>query len=309
LELSALVEEMAQLLQTVISKRARLRLDLARDLPLVEGDATQIRQVVMNLITNASDALGGEDGEIAIRTGVTEYEGAAQGSDVLDTALEPGRYVFAEVRDTGHGMTEETLSRIFEPFFTTKFTGRGLGLAATLGIVRGHRGTIRVDSAPGRGTAFRVLLPAMADGVSEAADDAASAAPGTGAVLVVDDDPTVRGVATQMLSRRGYQVLTAADGVQALGVFARERSRLALVFVDLTMPRMSGEEVIREMKRVDPAVRVILMSGFSEQELARKVTEEHVVAFLQKPFRIAELDRVLRRAAGETTPDTGVPPV
>jgi DNA-binding NtrC family response regulator len=128
-------------------------------------------------------------------------------------------------------------------------------------------------------------------------------------VLVVDDDPTVRAVATQMLSRRGYEVVTAAEGREALEIFARERAGLSLVFVDLTMPRMSGEEVIRELKRLDPGVRVILMSGFSEQELARKVTEEHVVAFLQKPFRIEELDRALRRARGVATPDVGVRPL
>lgn len=303
LELSGLVEEMAHLLQTVISKRATLHLDLARELPLVEGDATQVRQVVMNLITNASDALDGLDGEIVVTTGLTDCDGAAPRTEFSDMAPDPGPYVFVEVRDTGHGMPEETLARIFEPFFSTKFTGRGLGLAATLGIVRGHRGTIRVESTPGAGTIFRVLFPVMAvESANEPADEVTGAAPGSGAVLVVDDDATVRSVAGHMLTRRGYDVLTAVDGVDALEVFTRERERLSLVFVDLTMPRMGGEEVIRKMKRLDPAVRVILMSGFSEQELARKVTEEHIVAFIQKPFRIEELDRVLRRAAGVATP-------
>ncbi len=296
-DLTALVEEMANLLNTVISKRARLTLELARDLPHVEADATQLRQIVMNLITNASDALGGETGDIVVRTGVRDCDRAYLRSDYSDESLDAGLYAWVEVTDTGHGMTAETMSRIFEPFFSTKFTGRGLGLAATLGIVRGHRGTIKVSSAPGIGTTFRVLFPVAVTlaTANDVPDESGDVITGSGTVLVIDDDATVRAVAKHMLERRGYTVILAKDGVEGLETFTAERARLAFAFVDLTMPRMGGEEVIREMHRVAPGFPTILMSGFSEQELARRVTDDAHGGFIQKPFRIEELDRVLRR--------------
>lgn len=296
-DLTALVEEMANLLQTVISKRARLCLELTRGLPHIEADATQLRQIVMNLITNASDALDGGTGQISVRTGVRDCDAAYLHSDFADDPAEPGRYAWVEVQDTGHGMAAETVARIFEPFFSTKFTGRGLGLAATLGIVRGHRGAIKVCSTPGVGTVFRVLFPvsATAAPTAEPCDEVADIVHGSGRVLVIDDDATVRLVAKHMLERRGYTVVLAVDGVDGLRTFTQERDQLAFAFVDLTMPRMGGEEVIREMQRQSPGFRTILMSGFSEQDLARKVTDERTCSFIQKPFRLEELDRVLRR--------------
>ncbi len=309
LDLSALVEEMAHLLHSSISKRAALRFDFAPDVPTVEADGTQLRQVVMNLITNASDALNGENGEIVLRTAVCWADREALRSPYLDYEPEPGAYALLEVSDTGIGMTPETLQRIFDPFFSTKFTGRGLGLAATLGIVRGHRGTIAVESAPGEGTTFRVYLPlSLAEAATVPAgplgDDGPREAPepGTaGVALVVDDDPTVSDVARQMLERRGYEVVVAADGIEGLSRFHQRLGEWRLALVDLTMPRMGGVELADAIRAVDGALPVVLMSGYSEGEVARRVPPTMVSACIQKPFRLEELDAVLRAALPSPT--------
>jgi len=296
-DLSSLVEEMAHLLQTVISKRAQLRFDFARPMPEVEADATQLRQIVMNLITNASDALNGENGAITLRTGVMRAGGEYLRSPFLDYQLEEGSYAFVEVQDSGIGMTPETMQRIFDPFFSTKFTGRGLGLAATLGIVRGHRGTIRVTSIPGEGTTFRVLLPTRL-GESDAVPDAPDAersVRGSGGVLLVDDDPTVRAVATQILERRGFTVIPAHDGAEGMQRFLRDRTSIVCAFVDLAMPQMGGGELIHAIRAQDPHFPVILMSGFSETEIAGQFGHEEIAGFVQKPFRVEEFDRALQR--------------
>ncbi|HEX4936926.1 MAG TPA: PAS domain S-box protein, partial [Gemmatimonadaceae bacterium] len=308
LDLSTLVQEMAHLLQTAISKRALLAFDFAPDVPPVEADATQLRQVVMNLITNASDALGGENGAITLRTGVRWCDRATLHSPYLDYDLDEGAYAFVEVRDTGMGMTPETLQRIFDPFFSTKFTGRGLGLAATLGIVRGHRGTITVDSTPGEGTTFRVYFPVAATATTAATGDDAGERPADGALhasglaLLVDDDPTVCDVARSMLERHGFRVVVAHDGCAGLEAYRRERDGVRLALVDLTMPRMGGEEVVAAIRAHDSALPIVLMSGFSDSEVAGRFVPGFVTACIQKPFRVEELAATLRTAiaAGQT---------
>jgi PAS domain S-box-containing protein len=306
-DLNALVREMAHLLQTVISKRAALRFDFALELPPVEADATQLRQIVMNLLTNASDAIGNDGGVITVRTGIMHATRDLLTSSYVDDELPEGRYAFIEVEDTGCGMDEATQGRIFDPFFSTKFTGRGLGLAATLGIVRGHRGTITVHSAPNAGTTFTVFLPCLQHW-PEAARHAATARRerfrGTGAVLVVDDDDTVRHVAQHMLERSGFTVLTAADGSDAVTTFGDNHDRIALVLLDLTMPTLGGEEAFRAMRQIRPDVRVVLMSGYSSHELAARYGAEGLAGFIQKPFRIEELERCLTSvlAAADTRP-------
>lgn len=298
-DLNALVREMAQLLQTVISKRAVLRFAFAPDLSAVEADATQLRQIVMNLITNASDALGGDDGVITLRTGVRQATRDYLRSSYVDDELPEGRYAFIEVEDTGCGMDADTVARIFDPFFSTKFTGRGLGLAATLGIVRGHRGTIKVRTEPDAGTTFTVLLPSSGAAALPASASARRARfRGDGAVLVADDDETVRTVARHMLERSGFTVLTAADGREAVSMFAEARDRIALVLLDLTMPTMGGEEAFRAMREMRPDVRGVLMSGYSSQELAARYGAEGLAGFVQKPFRLEELEACLSAALG-----------
>jgi two-component system cell cycle sensor histidine kinase/response regulator CckA len=297
-DLSELVREMAQILKVSVSKDATLRYNFAADLPAVEVDATQMRQVIMNLITNASEALGNQSGIISVSTGVIDCNRAYLVDSYLDDKLPEGRYVYLEVADTGGGMDEETQRRIFDPFFTTKFTGRGLGLAAVLGIVRGHQGAIKVYSEVGQGSTFKVLLPAKEWALGEREPRLAQIVqpfPGGGTILLVDDDPEVRGVGTQMLERLGFKVLTAAHGRDGLKIFQECGSEIDCVILDLTMPEMGGEEVFRELHRLRRDVRVILSSGYNEQDVTQKFAGKGLAGFIQKPYRVANLREVLSR--------------
>ena len=296
-DLSDLVAEMGSLLRTVLSKQAILDFHLKPNLPFIEADATQIRQVVMNLITNASDAVGDAGGQIHVVTGRQRLAADASELSYLGDPVPPGDYVFVEVEDTGEGMSAETLARIFEPFFTTKFTGRGLGLAATLGIVRGHRGGIRIRSAPGRGSTFRVLLPVA--NVSSP-PNSWCAVPvhgrGLGAVLIIDDDETVRVVARRLLERRGFHVVVAEDGLEGVNRFREAAHGFSLVLLDLTMPKMGGAAAMVELRRLDPDVRVLLTSGYREREVAMHFAGMEPAGFVQKPFRAEELYAAVTRA-------------
>jgi CheY-like chemotaxis protein len=287
ISLSRLVEEMGGLLETVISKKATLDYRFAPDLPPIEGDATQIRQVIMNLITNASDALGGRVGRICLTTGIMPSGPATPtlaGTAPEDSAL------YLEVADTGDGMDEATLQRIFDPFFTTKFTGRGLGLSAIMGIVRGHKGALKVYSEIGRGTTFKVLFPAHGPAAEAAITGGREAAwEGTGLILVVDDDETVRSVARQTLELKGFEVLEAEDGLVALELLRRRGRDISLVLLDMTMPHMGGEAAFREMRQVQPDIRVILSSGYNEQEAMSRFMGKGLKGFIQKPYGPKEL--------------------
>ncbi len=296
LDLSWLVEEMAHLLEVSISKKARLERDLAAGLPAFEADSTQIRQVVMNLITNASEALGEDNGTITLRTGVMKCDEAYLRQTYLAEDLDAGAYVFLEISDTGGGMDPVTRERIFDPFFSTKFVGRGLGLAATLGIVRGHQGALEVDSTPGEGTVFRVLFPAS-EGVAAASENrpaSVASANGDGAILGVDDEQMVLTIARRVLERAGYRVLTAEDGQEGLEVFERHAPEISLVLLDLTMPQLSGGEAVREMRRVKRDVRILLSSGYNEPEATGEIAGPHLAGFIQKPYAATALLRKVR---------------
>ncbi|HWA25065.1 MAG TPA: transporter substrate-binding domain-containing protein [Lacunisphaera sp.] len=291
LDVSGLVRETTQLLQVSISKKARLEVTLAPDLPAVEADATQIQQVVMNLVINASDALGDQPGEIRLAT----FRGApvAPADGVMHVFTPAGSdCVCLEVGDTGQGMDPRMLARIFEPFFTTKFAGRGLGLAAVLGIVRSSRGTLIVRSAPGHGTTFQLYLP-VAKGPAPAHQPAGPASvptvAGQGTILIADDEPTVLQTAAKMLERQGYATVLAADGNEAVAKFSAEPDRFAAVLLDLTMPGLSGAEVLREIRRLRPGVRVLIMSGFSEQDVLAQLQGQGAIAILHKPFAMEAL--------------------
>lgn len=283
LSLNDVIEEMVKLLRVSISKRAALQLNLAPSLPQISADATQLRQVVMNLITNASDALAERAGTITVSTGAMFVE-----QDALQHAqpagdLDAGEYVFLEVTDTGSGMDTETQARIFEPFFTTKFTGRGLGLAAVLGIVRGHAGAIQVNSVPGEGTTFRLLFPPQDPTALMTADPVVLPKYTHRAkILVVDDDVVVCGIIIEMLERFGYELVGAENGVRAIAL-AREAT-FDCVMLDLTMPGLSSKETLIQLRQILPTVRVILMSGYSEQDATARFGAVSPDGFLQKPF-------------------------
>ena len=299
-DLSEIVREMTHILQVSVSKKAVMRYQFTESLPAVEADATQLRQVVMNLITNASDALGDQDGSIQVSSGIMECDRVNLSESYLDDNLPEGRYVYLEVSDTGCGMDAETRSRIFDPFFTTKVLGRGLGLAAVLGIVRGHKGAIKVYSEPGKGTTFKILFPAVDWTPVDRTRSAEQRMPPPmgGTALLVDDDESVLNVASLMLERLGFTVLTASDGQNGLEVFRERAAEIDCVLLDLSMPRLSGEEVFREMRRIRGDVRVILSSGYNEHEVTQRFVGQGLAGFVQKPYTLEKLREILRRVLG-----------
>jgi PAS domain S-box-containing protein len=298
--LSHLVQESVALLQVSISKDASLALTLTNPLPPVRADATQLRQILMNLVMNASDAIGNRSGFIAIKTGVIEADSAYLANTHLSPVLPGGMYVYLEVADTGAGMDPDTLKRIFDPFFTTKFTGRGLGLAAVLGIVRGHQGALKVSSRPGQGSTFTLLLP-TADGEAEnvsTRQPAPSDWRGKGRALVIDDEETVRQVACKMLRSMGLECVAAVDGQQGLDLFSEHPVAFQLVLLDLTMPRMDGATTLAVLRKVRPEIPVILMSGYNEQDAVSQFGSKDVAGFIQKPFQQEHLQAIVQRALG-----------
>lgn len=295
-QLSALVSDITRLLEVSISKKCVLRFDLMEDLPVCQGDATQLRQVIMNLIINASDAIGDRSGVIAITTGVAWCDREYLAENFIDDNLSEGLYVHLEVADTGSGMTPETRAKIFDPFFTTKFTGRGLGLAAVLGIVRGHKGAIRVYSELGRGTTFKMLLPAdpNVELAQPVPDPEAEQWRGSGSILVVDDEESIRGLMRHALLKMGFEVVTANDGREGVEAFRKMADANPLVLLDLTMPHLDGAAAFAELRRIRPDVRVILMSGYSEHPSATQFAGKGLAGFIQKPFNIGDLRELVR---------------
>ncbi|WP_223923854.1 PAS domain S-box protein [Geobacter sp. AOG2] len=295
IDLNSLLKEMLHMLEVSISKSAVLRLNLAKDLPLVEADVTQMRQIIMNLVINASEAIGDTSGVIAITTGCMECDAGYLRDAWLDEDVAEGHYAYLEIADTGCGMNKETLAKIFDPFFTTKFTGRGLGMAAVLGILRGHKGAIKVYSEPGKGTTFKILLPVSnqpAKGFSR--DSRRDDWHGEGKVLLVDDDETICSIGAEMLEELGFSTATAKDGREAVALF-KETPGIAFVILDLTMPHMNGEQCFRELRRIQPDVKVIMSSGYNEQEVTQKFVGKGLAGFIQKPYRLSALREVIQK--------------
>jgi CheY-like chemotaxis protein len=293
---------MTPLLQASIPKNVTLRYQLAPYLPFIEADSTQLRQVLMNLIVNAAEAINDAEGSITMSTGVRYADRAALAATYLTPDLPAGEYVYLEVADTGSGMDALTQERIFDPFFTTKFTGRGLGLAAVLGIVRSHHGGLHVQSTPGQGTTLTVLLPTTATAAEAGASDlSAPTAWRTGdRVLVIDDEEAVRKIAARILEHFGFTALTAADGREGIALFRVHADSITCVLLDLTMPHMSGEAVFHEIRRIKPTARVVLMSGYNEQEALQRFVGRDLTGFLQKPFGPSDLRDALYKALAES---------
>jgi two-component system, cell cycle sensor histidine kinase and response regulator CckA len=296
LDITEVVQEMTHMLEVSTCKKAVLKYNFADNLPAIEADATQVRQVIMNLITNASEAIGDRSGIISVSTGAMECDRAYLSESHLDEQLPEGIYTYIEVSDTGSGMDSETCSRIFDPFFTTKFTGRGLGLAAVLGIVRGHKGAIKVYSEPGRGTTFKALFPASKQPMRVSHQEPVGGEDWRfkGTVLIVDDEESVRAVGKQMLEHMGLAVLTAEDGREALKVFGQHPDEIACVILDLTMPHMDGEETFRELRRIRRGLCVLMSSGYNEQEVTQRFAGQGLAGFIQKPYKYEDLAAKLR---------------
>ncbi len=308
--LSNLVREIVEVLQPSISKRIELRLDLQANLPLIEADRGQIQQIVMNLAINASEAIGNDTGVVSIKTGVQDI-GDSQRKYLPETYadLHSGKYVYLEISDTGSGMDPETMRKIFDPFFSTKFLGRGLGLAAASGIVRGHKGAINVTSAPGKGSCFKVLLRASAHTITITSKPAKEPAKGKGTVLVVDDEATVRMVAKALLEHSGFRVMVADTGPAALELFERAPGEIALVLLDLSLPKEGGNEILPKMLKIRPDTKVLVTSGYSEDVAMQSFKGLPVSGFIQKPYAPHALSEKVRQtieSAPKTSPGSEV---
>ncbi len=298
--LSNVIEDLSGLLKVSISKKAILHINLDKSLPMVECDITQIRQVLMNIIVNASDALDNKPGMITLETGSRQQTAEDfTGAISWGATLKGGCYVYARTTDTGSGMDEATLSRIFDPFFTTKFAGHGLGLAAVLGIVRSHHGAITIDSAPGKGSVFTVYLPTTDKKKNPVApaEDTHSSWEATGTILLADDEETVRDVAALMLEQIGFKVVCAENGCEAVNLAKTLDNTLSAVLLDLTMPEMGGLEAFNVIRSFNPNVPVILSSGYNkEEETAGASSGPNRPIFLKKPYRLDAMRGVLKRA-------------
>ena len=296
-DLNALVRDAEPLLRVAVAKKPVLTFQLDDQLPLTLADGAQIRQLLLNLLTNAGEAIGERDGTIVLRTGTTRTDHHDPALIIPHPDLCGRECVSLKVTDTGEGMAAETVARIFDPFFTTKFTGRGLGLAAAAGIVRAHKGALRVASRLGEGATFELLLPAY-HGHAAAITTAPAAATGggtrwqtSGTVLVVDDESGVRELVRNVLERAGLTVLLADDGRQGLDAFKANAQDVRLIVVDMTMPGLNGREVLAEIRKVRGDVPAILMSGYTADDLADGTS----TAFLQKPFTPDVLRALVRK--------------
>ena len=293
--LSSLVREITKLLSVGIGKNVTLQLDLDENIPPVQADTAQLQQVVMNLVLNASEAIGKEEGTVTVSTGMTSASEADLEDAHAADSIVPGDFVYLQVSDDGCGMNAETCRKIFDPFFTTKFTGRGLGMSAVLGIVRGHGGAIKVSSEVGRGSTFKVMFPAGLEPSSTQEErEMGQDWKGSGTVLVVDDEGTVRKMAAMMLGTTGFETITAADGMEAVELYKRNRGKIVAVLLDMTMPKMDGRECFEALRRIDRDVRVILSSGYSEQEAVNPFASHGPAAFIQKPYTLAALRATMR---------------
>ncbi len=307
LSITDVVKETAALLKASISTHAILELRLKKDLQTMEGDATQIRQLVMNLITNASEALNDSGGKITVSTGIEELTEDQLKGTILNDDLPGGKYIFFRVDDTGCGMDKKTLKRIFDPFFTTKFTGRGLGLAAVLGIVRGHKGAIQVLSKPSKGTTFTIYFPlpkAETPNNNGLSNNNKFSILGNGeklegTVLVVDDEESVIRVAKRILEKAGLTVLKANSGEKAVKLYGEKKDTISTILLDLTMPKMSGETTFKELKKINKKVKVVLSSGFSEEVVRKRFKKIKPTRFIQKPYRPEELIESISELIGK----------
>lgn len=301
-DLELLVTEMRQLLEVTKPANASIRLDMDNSHPVVEGDVTQIRQIVMNLITNAGDAIGKNKGTITISTGSLDLDEDAKQEMDLSDPIAPGRYACIQVKDDGSGMDTITQQKIFDPFFTTKQSGRGLGLSAVLGIVKGHGGSISMDSEPGIGTSIKILLPVSSTSpLSLGTQTQANKWSGAGKVLFADDEPEIRELARVFLSEFGFQVIEACDGLEAIELFHQHKAELRIVILDVMMPGKTGLEVYDVISATSPELPVIISTGYNENETIRSVANQEKTAFLKKPYAAKTLqdlvNKMLNKAA------------
>ncbi|MEM8932875.1 MAG: response regulator [Acidobacteriota bacterium] len=301
-DLREIARETVKLVDASLPGRAEVHLELAGDTSPIEADAAQVRQVLTSLLFNASEALSEEGGTIRVSVESVDLEGRPTTSGiVMPDDPPPGHYTVLDIRDDGAGMEADILGRIFDPFFTTKFTGRGLGLAAVLGIVRGHQGAVVVDSEPGVGSHFRIFLPATPGDITQVIEiQTPDARPRGGTLLVIDDEEMIRLLASRILEKEGFRVMVARDGFEGIARFREESDQIVGVLLDLTMPNMDGVETFHELRRLAPELTVVMMSGFSEDDVLADGGErlQGLAGFIKKPFQASALRSKIRAALG-----------
>ncbi len=297
INLNAIIEEMAQIIKSSISKKVVLKLDLAEQIPLVEGDATQLSQIIMNLVINANEAIGNKSGIIIIRTSASICDRKYLDTLFLPGELKEGLFVLIEVVDTGCGMDEETKRHIFEPFYTTKFIGRGLGLASVLGAVKSHKGGIKVYSEKGKGTTFKIFLPAIEwmEEKDTSFTEEKKEIKYTGKVLLAEDEDTVRAITQRMLEHLGFEVLSVMDGREAVQLFEKHKDEIKCIILDLTMPHIDGFEACMKIKKIREDIPIILTSGYPQEQIERKVKMGLFTGYIQKPYRFENLKEIISK--------------
>lgn len=291
IDINEMVRDMAMLLKVSIPKKVRLQVALDAKIPAIEADVTQVRQIIMNLITNAADAIGNKSGTITVKSYAKFLAGRELESRYLNQKIKDGNYIVLEVTDTGCGMKGETLLKLFDPFFTTKFTGRGLGLAAVLGIVRGHKGTLMITSKFGFGTTVKIVLPASNKKALPLLEKKVTGKllKGEGSILVVDDEESVRSILKEALEFSGFKIILAEDGEKAIKLYKKHIDEIKLIILDLTMPKLNGEETYKRLIKFDPKVKVILSSGFNAQDAIKRFSSNGIAGYLQKPYHLQSL--------------------
>jgi len=310
INLSSVVREMGSLLDVSISKKVKIEYCLDEQVPLIRGDVSQIRQVAMNLITNASEAIGDRSGIIAISIHATRLRAGSLEQTFPPGGLPAGRYVQLEVSDTGDGMNEEVLQKIFDPLFTTKISGRGLGLASVFNAVQRHNGAVEVRSEVGVGTVFRVYFPIDEQSVSTGSGSEQAAVSewnGYGTALIADDEEAIRSITSALLERFGFRVLTAADGLETVDLYTENAGDITLLLVDLNMPRLNGVEAVLRIRHINPKVPVLFMSGYPREEVMERFSLQPHTGFIRKPFQSSELRDSLRNVM-EGGSDPRTPP-
>jgi CheY-like chemotaxis protein len=297
--MTAMVDEMVRMLKVTTSHNVVINTRLSSDIPTITGDAGQLRQVVMNLVINASEAIGEEHGVIDVSLARAKIKAGQGDKDYNGKIIQAGQYICLQVTDSGCGMEIETMRRIFEPFYTTKFTGRGLGMSATLGIITAHKGTLQLESRPGQGTTFKIYLPAQISAAEEEALQQPPEAPwkGSGTILLVEDEEQILLIAKVILKKLGFVVIEAADGKEALELYRKHAVEITLVLTDIGMPVMDGYELFRELKKLKPELPIIVSSGYGDTAVASRIAGGDVAGFLGKPYNFEQMQELLKRVA------------
>lgn len=299
--MSTLAEEMINMLKATLGRNVVIKSDFSGDIPVIKGDASQIRQILMNLIINASEAIGDTQGEIVVSLSKTVVRAEQFAKDHLGKEITAGRYVCLEVADNGCGMDDDTKRRIFEPFYTTKFTGRGLGMSAVLGIISAHKGALQLSSNPGQGSVFKIFLPVdSSESVGGESLECLTVQPwqGSGTILLVEDEELLQQVAKDMLEVLGFSTVDASNGREALEIYQKNAASIRLVITDIGMPVMDGYALIRELKKLDPKLPIIVSSGFGDAVVTSGIANEEVAGLVSKPYNMKQLQEVLQSVVG-----------